>query len=144
MKPRRPVPSELAAVAGLLAQEGWSGWTPTALGEVLPRDDRGLWVVTVEQRIVGVMLAQWILDEGEVLAVAVAPSHRRCGLGRALVRALLDRLTEAGVAQVWLEVRAGNLGALAFYAEQGFRVVGRRTRFYGHEDALLMARPIGR
>jgi len=41
---------------------------------------------------------------------------------------------------VTLEVRAGNLGAQALYAELGFRVAGRRTNYYTDdgEDALVM------
>lgn len=40
----------------------------------------------------------------------------------------------------WLEVRASNRGAIAFYESVGFQVAGRRTDYYAHpqEDAFRM------
>lgn len=45
---------------------------------------------------------------------------------------------ERGIRRVLLEVRPSNAQARAFYAALGFHETGRRPRYYGDEDALLM------
>ena len=79
-----------------------------------------------------------VLDEGYIANVAVSPVFRRQGIGRQLVRTLLERSKD--LAFVTLEVRASNAAAIALYTECGFQSVGVRKKFYSHptEDALLM------
>ena len=74
--------------------------------------------------------------EYEILNLAVSPAERRRGVGRALLREALERCRGA----VYLEVRASNSAARAFYASSGFITLGRRTRYYSHpvEDAVVM------
>ena len=77
---------------------------------------------------------------GEVESVAVVSAARRGGVGRALCKAVIDWCRWFGAAAVELEVRAGNVGAIALYSELGFVSVGRRREYYRGpvEDALVM------
>jgi ribosomal-protein-alanine N-acetyltransferase len=126
----------LARLAADALQDGWSG---EALAAELARPDARVWVVREDGTALGFVCARRILDELHVLALAVEPAHRRRGLARALLAALLAG--EAGVREVQLEVRAGNAPARAFYADAGFVAVGRRPRYYrGGEDAVLLSR----
>ena len=61
---------------------------------------------------------------------------------RELVRQMLRRAGERGLAFVTLEVRAHNEGAIALYAGEGFLPAGLRKDYYERpkEDALLMTR----
>lgn len=80
--------------------------------------------------------------EGELLInnLAVAATHRRRGLGRALLVRLLDDAREAGLERAILEARVTNAPALALYAAHGFRSIGRRPRYYSDgEDAWVLA-----
>ena len=90
----------------------------------------------------GYVVALDAADEGEILNLAVAPSVRRTGLGRALVEDILDALGGRGVRQVYLEVRESNAPARALYAAHGFREVGRRKQYYRRpvEDAIVLRR----
>ena len=91
-------------------------------------------------KIAGYVVALDAADEGEILNLAVAEVGRRRGLGRALVQAILERLRERDVRQVYLEVRESNAPARALYAAFGFKEVGRRRAYYRRpvEDAMVL------
>lgn len=97
----------------------------------------GLYLV-VEERggISGHIGVRHILGELHITTIAVMPEHRRRGHARALIGAALAAYPKAG--HVHLEVRPTNATAIALYESLGFRTTGRRPRYYGDEDALLM------
>jgi ribosomal-protein-alanine N-acetyltransferase len=72
--------------------------------------------------------------EAEVHTIAVDPVHQGFGIGRALLRALLQ-VADAAHAAVFLEVRTDNEPAHALYASEGFAVVGLRKRYYAPSGA---------
>ncbi|OLR91141.1 ribosomal protein S18-alanine N-acetyltransferase [Actinokineospora bangkokensis] len=80
--------------------------------------------------------------EAEVHTIAVAPGHQRRGVGRDLLRALLERADAEG-ADVFLEVRTDNAAAIALYEAHGFTTTGLRKRYYqpSGADAYSMRRP---
>ena len=77
-----------------------------------------------------------VLGELHVTTIAVRPEHRRRGHARALVSAVLAAYPVTRC--VHLEVRLTNAAAITLYKSLGFRATGRRPRYYGDEDALLM------
>ncbi len=62
--------------------------------------------------------------QGHVSTFIALAAHRR-GVGRALTTTTLARARDHGYQIIQAEIRADNPGALAFYAAQGFEVVGR-------------------
>ena len=94
-----------------------------------------------DEPIVGAAFGLLQFDEGHVLDLAVAPQHRRGGVGGALLAALDAALRGRGAVALTLEVREGNLGAQALYRRLGFTAEGGRPGYYPDgEDALLMWR----
>jgi len=92
---------------------------------------------------VGLVLARQVADEAEILTLAVLPPWRRGGVGRSLLARVLSAFAAQGVKRVFLEVAAENRAACGLYAAVGFRVVGRRTDYYGSgRDALVLARAL--
>jgi len=92
----------------------------------------------------GFALGRTIADEAELLTLAVAPEARRRGLGRTLLADYSATARTRGAAQSILEVSAENLPAQALYTGAGYRITGRRPRYYitpdGRAiDALVMA-----
>ena len=92
---------------------------------------------------VGFSLFRSVMDESELLLLAVAPDHRRRGVGRRLLHQFLERARTDGVTRVHLEVRDGN-PAVEMYRGAGFTPIGRRRNYYhtndGREfDALTFA-----
>lgn len=95
----------------------------------------------------GFFLAQSVLDEAEVLTLAVRPEARRRGVGRALVEAAAQRLASQGVSVLRLEVAQDNPAGLALYAAAGFAPAGLRRGYYARPggarvDAQLLVRTL--
>lgn len=84
-----------------------------------------------------------VLDEAELLNIGVSALQQRKGLGRAMLREMLDVAREKNIRRVFLEVRASNAAALALYRSSGFGEIGVRRGYYqnanGCEDAITMA-----
>ncbi|GLC27548.1 ribosomal protein S18-alanine N-acetyltransferase [Roseisolibacter agri] len=89
---------------------------------------------------VGYLVAWYVLDEGEVANIAVAPSARGTGVGARLLDAALAEGRRRGVGHMFLEVRESNAVARRLYASRGFIELGRRKRYYREpvEDALVL------
>jgi|RhiMethySRZTD1v2_1073278.scaffolds.fasta_scaffold58136_3 ribosomal protein S18 acetylase RimI-like enzyme len=85
------------------------------------RDDL-LLVVPADGELVGSVMAGYEGHRGWINYLAVAPSHRRHGLGRQLMREAEERLAAVGCPKINLQVRAGNADVLAFYEAIGYRV----------------------
>ena len=81
-----------------------------------------------------------LFEEGELQNIAVSPSCRRKGLGRALLRYCIGLAFEKGVQRLLLEVRAGNSAAKSLYETEGFVSYAFRKNYYRNptEDAILM------
>lgn len=136
-------PGEIPEVADLAAatlREAWS-----AEGFAAARRQPGAMLLVARAvagagaPLLGFLAAQRVLDELHVFALATRPEARRRGIARALLACALDSARSAGARVALLEVRASNVAACAFYTRYGFRVVGRRPRYYADgEDALLM------
>ncbi len=93
-----------------------------------------------EGRVLGYVGMMYVLDEGYISNVAVAPEARRQGISDELIGELMRRSRFLGLAFVTLEVRCGNAAAIALYKKHGFVPVGRRKNYYDfpREDAILM------
>lgn len=84
------------------------------------------------------LIGRVIVDESELLTLAVAPESRRKGIARRLVAGYLDLARERGAANAYLEVAEDNLPALQLYLATGWRQTGKRPRYYGPVSALIM------
>jgi [ribosomal protein S18]-alanine N-acetyltransferase len=94
----------------------------------------------VENELVGYLICSRYDTVWHVMNVAVDVDRRRRGIATALIAALLERIGDD--AQVTLEVRKSNAGALSLYERFGFRSAGLRRRYYADngEDAVIMWR----
>ena len=95
--------------------------------------------------IIGFAIMRYGDDTAHLNLLAVAPAHRRRGIGRRLVAWLEDTALTAGTFTIALELRAGNAGARAFYAALGYRELVRVPGYYqGRECAIRMVRDVAR
>ena len=92
-------------------------------------------------KIVGYVV-YWVLPGAvDIHNLAVHPSHRRDGVGRSLLQAVIRETRERGLKKVTLEVRKSNVVAQRLYQSLGFVAHGVRKGYYSDngEDALSMA-----
>lgn len=116
----------------------------TFLAHVL-RDRKGLVVAEDEHgRLVGYALARvglrWLgVRRGGITSIAVEPTRRRRGFGRALMAAALEHLKQQGVQQADLEVNVGNRAAQSLYEAFGFVQSRLLPHYYGlNSDGVKM------
>jgi [ribosomal protein S18]-alanine N-acetyltransferase len=90
--------------------------------------------------VIGFAIANLLPPQAELETIAVAIPNRRHGVGRRLLHELASELRAAGAGEIWLEVRASNRAAIAFYGSLRFAQTGVRSRYYADpiEDAVQM------
>lgn len=80
-----------------------------------------------------------VVDELEILNIAVDPAHRRHGHGKNLLGLVLQVARKMDIERAVLEVRVHNSAALALYTSMHFKKVGERLGYYADtgENALI-------
>jgi ribosomal-protein-alanine N-acetyltransferase len=90
----------------------------------------------------GFVMSRVAADEAEILTLVVAPSARRRGIGRTLVRRAAADAHKMGARSLFLEVSVKNDAAISLYRGLGFIEAGRRKGYYagpgGPADALVL------
>jgi ribosomal-protein-alanine N-acetyltransferase len=133
---------DLPAVAQMEADSYDFPWSQGIFGDCL-KAGHPCWVMWVEGAVAGYGVLSVAAGEAHVLNICVGPYHRGLGLGRFLMRRLLDIARWNGASRVFLEVRPSNPVAQSLYSSMGFGEIGRRPKYYpakdGREDAIVMA-----
>ena len=115
---------------------GWS-WTPLRVARNIAAADTNVLVAARDAAVLGFGIMKYDEDEAHLLLLAVHPAAGRRGLGAALVAWLEDSARAAGVGQVYLEARANNAGARAFYRRLGYGEIQRLPGYYGGVEASV-------
>ena len=91
-------------------------------------------------KVLGYVVAWFVVDEAEIANLAVSDDARRAGVGARLLDHALAAAKQRPARMVFLEVRESNAAARALYASRGFAVAGRRSKYYRKpvEDALVL------
>ena len=95
------------------------------------------------QRVIGFICFRNVIEESELLDIAVHPDYRRRGIGKKLMQFYIDFSRRRGIHTLYLEVNASNQSAIQLYQGFTYEVSGVRKKFYqGKSDALLMKKRI--
>ena len=119
---------------------GTEAWSERSVASELS-NPLSLWLVAVEgDRLAGYVGSQTVMDETDMMNIAVAPNYRRQGVAEALIEELVRQLRDGGNYCLTREVRVSNEPAIALYGKVGFAQVGRRPNYYRSpkEDALIL------
>lgn len=121
---------------------GWS-WGPERVARSIRCHDTVVLAARSGQRLVGFAVMHFGAEEARLNLLAVHPQFRQLGIGRRLIEWLERSALTAGISVVYLEVRAGNRNAQAFYRRLGFRRVQHVPGYYsGVEAAIRMGRDL--
>lgn len=111
-------------------------WTLPQVAGVMMMPGTWLTVARLDAAPLGFALVRSVLDECELLLLAVDPLWRGRGIGHALVSDSLRTARRRGITSMNLEVRASN-NAIKLYEKLGFEYVHRRPGYYRGNDGQL-------
>ncbi|NVJ61040.1 MAG: ribosomal protein S18-alanine N-acetyltransferase [Gammaproteobacteria bacterium] len=121
-------------------------WGKQALIDSL-NEQYQFWVIESrrEQKIIGHLIYQVILDESHLLNICVHPREQGKGLGKATMDFWVQQCLIAGCKELWLEVRSSNTVAQKMYQSLNFKAISTRKNYYPlpgnlREDGLIMSR----
>ncbi|WP_456417322.1 ribosomal protein S18-alanine N-acetyltransferase [Thiolapillus sp.] len=103
-------------------------------------------VYEVSQEILAYSVMSAAAGEAHLLNLSVHPQQQGNGLGRQVLRRVIQRARERPADTLFLEVRVSNQVARRLYESEGFNEIGQRFGYYpadnGREDALVFALPL--
>ncbi|MET3560076.1 ribosomal-protein-alanine N-acetyltransferase [Bartonella japonica] len=93
-------------------------------------------------KILGFCLCRLIIDEAEIITIAVHPYFRQQGIGSLLIDSTLHHLHHKRAIKLFLEVEETNFSALKLYQSFEFQKISKRRAYYqgenSHTDAIIM------
>lgn len=126
-------------------------WSVKDYKDEIKKPDSIVIVWSENDRIEGFLLARIVpgistLDDAEIFNIAVSEHFRRRGIAKEMFRQFECIMADRKVSNVWLEVRAGNDPAIAFYTSLGFISETLRRKLYSNptEDGLVMRLELAR
>ena len=85
--------------------------------------------------LAGYLLANIVVDEAEILSIAILADYQNLGRGNDLLKYFKEFIAAKNVKTVFLEVAADNKAALTLYRAQGFSECSRRLAYYKRFDS---------
>ena len=137
----KEIPKKDAPCVAKIEKECFS--TPFSEGDIQGYLDSPIWHflgVYDGDKLLGYISFTLIIDECQIVNVAVSPTDRKRGAGSLLVLSMLDYIRPLGAKKAYLEVRESNIGAINLYKKHGFLPVGISKNHYSQptENAILM------
>lgn len=142
MRLRRMRSSDLPQVLAIENANYDFPWSEGVFQDCL-RVNYSCWICEEDDKILGFCIISIAVGEGHILNINVAPDEQNQGIGRMMLKHLIEVARHKGVQTIFLEVRPSNEGAIALYDSMGFNEIGVRKNYYpakeGREDALMLA-----
>ena len=135
-----PYPKVLAAMH---AESFQRPWTAAAFEDLLQSPGVMTFAAMADGEPLGFVLVRQLVDEAEILTIAVLPAARRSGVGGRLLHHVVSEI--GGLHSLFIEVDVLNTGARAFYESLDFIQIGVRKNYYqlqdgSRSDAIVMRR----
>lgn len=115
-------------------------WTLAQFKEELAGKDRMYLVAEKDKKIIGYAGVMHRGESCDVLTLTVDAALRRQGIGRELLRRLIDWSRNKKVPAMMLEVRVGNDEAVPLYTSFGFVEISKRANYYGPGQTAIVMR----
>lgn len=136
-------PADTLALANIHLQTFDLPWSLDAFHTLLRDQTCRGWMIGNEVTSIGFLLVRVVLDQSDILTLAILPMYHKRGFGQKLVERYLSHLRAQGIRQAFLEVDVNNDAAIKLYKKCQFHEIGTRPDYYEHPDgtrtaALLM------
>ena len=117
-----------------------SPWTRGMFEETIESPISTSSVIEKNSEILGYIMLYSVEDEAHIMNLAVHPDYRGRGYASKLITRTVLHAVMRNISEFFLEVREGNINAQRLYTKFGFKVIGRRKKYYTetNEDALVM------
>ena len=119
---------------------GKEAWTMAQFKEEFAGKDRMYVVGEFAGELIAYAGVVNLAGTADVLTITVADGHRRKGIGRELLRRLIDWSRTQKCEAIMLEVRVGNEEAIPLYESFGFIEISRRKDYYGPGKTAIVMR----
>jgi ribosomal-protein-alanine N-acetyltransferase len=142
--------NDLGGIMGIERQSFSNPWSQNMFEALFQINPEGFYVAFIDDVLVGYAIVlteiswrHWSRNRtAHLMNLAVDPRFRNQGIGKRLIDRIISDIKRIEAEEIYLEVRASNTKALAFYKKLGFDRIGVIERFYGDEDAIVMAKKI--
>ncbi|KGT47409.1 MULTISPECIES: ribosomal protein S18-alanine N-acetyltransferase [Acinetobacter] len=123
--------SDVEAVSHIEQKVQSHPWTKNQFAEAVTTYQST--VIEQDEKVVGFCILQPVLDEANLLLMAIDPSQQGRGLGYQLLEESIQLLKNNPV-QIFLEVRVSNTPAIKLYEKVGFHQIDLRKNYYPNPD----------
>lgn len=119
-------------------------WSVDILQNDLTSSNSKYIVAKIQNTIVGFAGIKVILDEADIMNIAVRTDKRSLGIGSLLLEKLITTAQNLTCQTITLEVNETNLPAIRLYEKYDFKRIGLRKKYYNNtNDAILMQKDLG-
>lgn len=113
-------------------------WDEKTLYQLLQMSNYDVLILSDNDENIGYCAYSTVIDEAEILRIAISPEKRRKGYGDRLIEGFIERCELNFISDIFLEVRKNNLSARRLYEKNGFSEIAERKSYYGDgEDAVV-------
>ncbi len=136
--------SDIPEIAAIEEKYIPNGWSEKGFSDWLQNKNTVIFKAVQDGEIIGFANGSWVLDEAELLNIAVVEKSRRSGIAQMLFKALENYFKEQAAEKIFLEVREKNEPAISFYEKNGFEKNGLRKNYYSNplDNGVLMMKII--
>lgn len=144
MKVRPIEPKDIPAVHNIEWECFSDSWSEKTFQSTMNEKGHSLFVAEEDGDVIGYGVTRQVLDECEILRIAVKKDSRKKGAGNLLMGFMINSAVSNGAQLFFLEVREHNIPAIALYRKHGFIESGLRKEYYKDpvESAVLMSKCI--
>lgn len=116
------------------APQGDNVWSASAFRQLIESPGVSTCICQKGDQPFGFYMYRAVLDEAELLTIAVEPDYRGQGLSGVMMQHMLAALRNGDIKHLFLEVRKDNIAAIKLYEKQGFVFTGERKNYYKVDD----------
>lgn len=140
----KQIEDEFAEIAKIQALSFDKSWSETMLKDMFCNEQYSGSVVFKAEQMLGFVICSTVLDETEIISIAISPKYRGKALAYKLLEYEIERLQKLMIKKIFLEVNEHNQKAIQLYKSWDFKTISKRKNYYKlsngkHADGLVFA-----